>query len=231
LNDLVPAIIAGVILLGMWMLLATPVGYLAHRRMGAVERERGAPALPANELPLLLRAVAAIAWPVAAAVGLVAWATRPWARLARDVTLIFLGQITASVLSAIVVTVMHAIEPPRGAVAELFPLLVAASANLAVGALVAAAFLWIWAGRRARRLAGAPPSGPPMGVGRFGIYVASVLLWPAGIILGVVLTAPQDAPVGANAFRCSLVQIACLAIAVCLALPLLARYLLVAPGV
>jgi hypothetical protein len=158
-------------------------------------------------------------------VGLVAWATRSWARLARDVTLIFLAQITASVLSAAGLGIWRSLDPPGGTGEETFSLVVLACANMAAGLLVATAFLWLWAGRRAGRLGRAPPQGPPPGMWRFALYAASLVFWPAGIALAVVFTAPEKAQVGANAFRCSLVQIASIALAVCIGLPLLARRL------
>lgn len=220
MDDLAATLVASVIMMGVWLAMAAPVGYLAHRRMRRVEQDLGAPALPAHELPLLLRAVAAIAWPVAAVVGLVAWVTRSWARLARDVTLIFLAQITASVLSAIGIVIAQTRSPPASTADELLALVVAACVNLGTGVLVATAFLWLWAGRRAERIRRGPPQGPPLGAWRFALYAASLVFWPAGITLAVVFTKPENAHVGANAFRCSLVQIAWIAIAVCIAVPL-----------
>jgi hypothetical protein len=227
-SDLVAALVASTILMGMWLCAAAPVAYLAHRRMRRVERELGAPALPANEMPLLLRGVACFAWPAAAVVALVAWLTRSWARLARDVTLIFLAQITATVVSAIGMAIAHANEPPRSTAGELFPLVVVACVTLAIGTLVATAFVWQWARRRAQRLRLAPPRGPEPGPWRFAVYAASLLFWPLGVVLSVMLTAPENAHVGANALRCSLVQIASIAIGVCVALPLVVSYF--APG-
>jgi hypothetical protein len=158
-------------------------------------------------------------------VGLVAWIQRSWARLARDVTLIFLAQITGSVLSAIGVAIWHSQSPPESTAEELFPLLILACANLGIGTLIATAFLWLWAGRRAERLRRPPPRGPAPGLWRFGLYAASLLFWPLGITLAVVFTAPENAEVGASAFRCSLVQIAWIALCVCIGLPLLVRSL------
>jgi hypothetical protein len=221
-TDFAASLVASVVIMGMWLCLAAPVVYLAHRRMRRVERDLGAPALPANETPALLRAVACFAWPLASVVGLVAWTRRSWARLARDVTLIFLVQITGAVLSAIGATVAQSIHPPRSTAEEMFPLLVLACVNLGLGVLIATTFLWVWAGQRARRLRLPPARGPSPGPWRFAVYAASLLFWPLGIVLVVVFTAPENARVGAHAFRCSLVQIACIALAVSAGLPLLA---------
>jgi hypothetical protein len=223
MTDLGASIVAALVLLGIWLALAAPVGYLAHRRMQRVERELGGPAQPADELPLLLRAVAAIAWPVAVVVGIVVWLRREWARLARDVTLIFLAQITASVLSVCALVITQTVDPPGGSAEELIPLVDLACATLAFGLLLGTVFLWLWAGRRADRLRRGPPQGPAPGLWRFALYAASLLAWPAGIALAVIFTAPEKASVGAAAFRCSLIQIAAIALAVCIALPLLLR--------
>jgi hypothetical protein len=224
-TDLAATLVASLIVMGVWLGMAAPVGYLAHRRMRRVEQELGAPALPENELPLLLRAIASIAWPVAAAVGLVAWNRRNWARLARDVTLIFLAQITGAVLSAMGVAIWHSPDPPASTAEEMFPLVIMACVTLGVGVLIATPFIWLWAGRRARRLRQLPPAAPPPGAARFALYAASLLFWPLGVFLAATYTAPENAQVGANAFRCSLAQMVFVALAVCVGLPLLVRYL------
>jgi hypothetical protein len=218
-TDLLATVIASALLVGVWLCIAGPIGALAHVRMRRVERDLGAPALPANELPLLLLAVASIAWPVATVVALVAWIKRPWARLGRNVTLVFLAQITASVLSVVGLALATSRSPPESTFEELFPLVVLACVNLGAGILVATPLLWVWAGRRAVRLRARPSTGPAPGLWRFALYALSLWFWPVGITLSVMLTEPQDAGVGANAFRWSLVQIAGVALAVCVAVP------------
>ncbi len=148
------------------------------------------------------------------------WVRRPWARLGRNATLVFLLQITGCVLGAIGVGTWNAVNPPRSTADELFPIVVVASANLATGVLLAMPLLWIWVGRRADRLSLAPPRGEAPGLWRFAVYAASLVFWPLGVLLAVIFNAPENARVGANAFRCSLLQLVGIALAVCVALPL-----------
>jgi hypothetical protein len=223
-SDVGAAVIAGIILVAIWLCIAAPAGFLVHRRMRRAEARLGTPALPPHELPLLLMAVAAVAWPVALVVALAAWLMKDGQRLARNVTLIFLLQITASVVGAACLTIWHAANPAASEAEELLSLVVMACATLGTGILAATPFLWIWAGRRADRLRLAPPRGETPGLWRFAVYVASLFFWPLGVVLAVVFTAPENARVGANAFRCSLVQLAGVALAVCLAVPFVVQH-------
>jgi hypothetical protein len=149
-----------------------------------------------------------------------------WARLGRNASLIFLLQITGCVLGAIGVGAWNAVNPPRSTADELFPIVVVASANLAAGVLLATPLVWAWAGRRADRLRLAPARGEAPGLWRFAVYAASLLFWPVGVLLAVIFNAPENARVGANALRCSLLQLVGIAVAVAVALPFVVKALL-----
>jgi hypothetical protein len=225
-EDFVAAVVAGGIVLGAWACVAALIGYLAHRRMRRVERSRGGPALPRDELPLLFMALAAFALPVASIVALGALVHAPWSRLGRNATFVAIAQMTACVLASSAVAARSVFEPPKSTIDELVPMVVAASAMVAAGALVATALLWIWAGRRASRFESAPARGATRpGWWRFLIYAASLLLWPLGLALGVAWTAPENARAGANALRCSTLNVLGISLGVCVALPILVRML------
>ena len=49
---------------------------------------------------------------------------------------------------------------------------------------------------------------------------------PIGVLLAFIFNAPENARVGANAFRCSLLQLVGIALAVCVALPFVVKALL-----
>ena len=216
------ALVAGTIVLGGWSVVAVVLGYLAHRRMTRVERELGSPAVPPFEQPLAWMAGAFVAWPFAAVLAVIALAKREWARLGRNLTFIFLGHMTAAVLAAMAAVLVN--SPRAGAqttLEELGPVVVAACVILAAGVLVAVVLAWVWLGRRSARIhLQAPRAGNGPGPWRFALYAASLLMWPVGIVCAVVYTQPHDVHVGANALRCSLVQIAIIALAVCIGLPI-----------
>jgi hypothetical protein len=223
MGDLYAAIVAAAIVLGVWLALAAPIAWLVHLRMRRVEETTGAPALPRYETPLLLMGVAAIALPVSFFVALVGCIVARWSRLGRNATLVFLGQMTATVLAAIGAAIRSALVPPESPLRELVPLVFLACAMLGAGVLAATVVVWTWAGRRAARLRAGPPTGEAPGVWRFLLYAASAFFWPLGIVLVIFFAQPENASAGAISFRCSLVNMAGIALGTCVGVSVLAN--------
>ena len=221
--ELIGAIIAIFIVIGGWVAIASLVFFLSHLRMVRVESTLAGPALPAHELPLLWLAVSSIAWPFAAGVGLVGLFKREWVRLGRNATLILLVHFTVAVLEASVAAVANVGrgQGSSSAAEEMFPIVVMACLMVGVGALLATILFWIWSGRRMRRIQSQPRRGPTPGSWRFVVYLSSLLFWPVGIVCLPACSSSENVHVGTSAFRCSLLNIAGIALSVCLALPIL----------
>lgn len=223
--DLLAVTLAAVVVLGGWACLAALVAYFAHRRMRRAEADLGAPALPSDETPLLLMATAWIAYPASLVVALVGLVNPKWTRVGRNATFVFLAQISAAVLAALGAVIWGSLGPPGSESDQLLSIVVASCAIAGIGILVSLCHFWLWAGRRAARLRARPAEGPAPGWWRLAIYLVSLVFWPAGVVSAVVFSKPENAGVGATALRCSLVQFAIIAVAVCVGLPFLMRAL------
>jgi hypothetical protein len=221
------ALVAATIVLGGWAAIAAVLAVLAQLRMRAVEKTHEGPALPADDQALLWYAVASLVWLSGAVVAVVGLARRDWVRLGRNATLLFLVHITLAVLGASACAFVNAGGHHAGvpSLEELFPLVVTACGVASVNVLAACGFAWVWAGRRRDRLRReAPLAVPGPGAWRFGLYLASLMFWPVGIVCIAVLASPAEARVGSHAFRLSLANLALTALAVCVAIPVLLRF-------
>lgn len=223
--DLLAVSIAVLVTLGGWSGVAAAAGYFAHRRMRLAEAELGASAVPRDELPCLLMGAAWVTYPAAFVVALVGLVNRGWARLGRNATFVLLAQISAAVLSAIGAMIHNRLVPPSSKMSELLTIMIPACAMCGIEILIAISYFWIWAGRRAARLAGPPAEGPPPGKWRFAVYLASLVFWPVGLVSAAVFSKPENSCVGATALRCALVDVAAIAIGVCVGLPFLVSVL------
>jgi hypothetical protein len=169
-------------------------------------------------------ALAAFAIPVAFFVALVTVIHGPWSRLGRNATFVLIGHMTACILASSAAAIRSVFKPPRSTLEELFPIVIAACALCAAGVVAGTVLFWIWAGRRATRLEKAPARGAERpGWWRFAVYAGCLLFWPAGIAMLFVWNAQENARVGANSFRCSLLNMAAIAIGVCVAFPIVVR--------
>jgi hypothetical protein len=220
-EDAAGAVVAGVICLGCWAVLAAPLAFAAHARMAKVEREDRKRALPANETPLILYGVAAIAWPMALGVAIVGLAKREWSRLGRNGAFILIGHFTVYVIGSVFISANTASTPED----SLLAIVGFAASIVAVGTLGASLFAWLWSGARAARIASAPATKEGMGALRFAIYAVSLFFWPAGIVCVAIMNEPHDAHVGKVAFRMSLLNLVLIALATCAAVPFVATYL------
>jgi hypothetical protein len=196
-------------------------------------------AVPDNEAVLLWYCLASMVWLSAAIVAVVGLAKRRWARLGRNATWIFLAHMLVAVVASIACVVINqgrrSDMPP---LEEALPLVVAACVIASANFLAAAAFAWAWAGRRRDRIErdgarrpdqdhayrgpGWPPQSSgeyPPGLWRFALYAGSLLFWPAGVVAVIVLSKPKSAGIGASAFRCSLIHMMAIVMAVCGAIP------------
>lgn len=217
-SDVLARLCASVFCLGVWGALAAGSGWLAHRRVRSVEGATGRPARPDGEGPLLWYAGAAVAWPFAAGLALVGLISRERARVGRNCFYLLLGHFTLATVGAIAIAV---VRPDDLGSTEIYGAVYFACGLVASGVLAAAGFGWIWAGRRARRIASEPPSGaPPEGWVRVLLYLGSAVFWPAGLVSAAVFTKPESAAVGATAFRVSLLHLVTVAIAVCVGIPI-----------
>ncbi len=219
MDESLASIVAGLICLGLWAVMAAIAGGLGHLRMKRVETALGRRAEASPERVQLFYAGAAAVWVVAAALALVGLSRRDWARTGRNCLFIFLGHI------AFIIALVPFVMPSAGAVgpATVVPILVLACSVVAVSAVSAAFFAARWALIRAKRLEGlAPTDAPPLGAARYALYLVSLALWPAGLVGVLVFSKPENARVGATSFIFSLVNITGIALLVCVALPVLA---------
>jgi len=224
------------------LVFALGAGWLAHLRSSRVEATLGARALPKDEMPLLLYAAASLVWLSAAVIAVVGLCTPKWARLGRNATWMFFAHLGVAVVGAAACVLVRDAHEAAGPsyLSELVPLLSAACAITALNALAAFAFLWVWVGRRGKRIergvarsredasayrAPSPPAGAAReespGAWRYALYAGSLLFWPLGIVGLVWLSSPSNARVGASAFRLSLAHLATITFIACGAIPLI----------
>lgn len=222
MNELLSGVVPSLCCLLLWAPMAGLAGFGAHRRMVSVERADGARAAPADEAPLALYAVASIAWPFAFLLACVGLAYRKWARIGRGSTFILLAHFTVIVVGALGLVLAQG----RGR-DEVGPIFIVACSVVAFGVLLSAALAWRWAGVRARRIGAGAPTGPPLGLERFGLYLVAGLVPAAGLIVPFAMAEPQHAALGKVSARLAVVGLATIALAVCVAVvalvPLLAR--------
>ncbi|MBW2462858.1 MAG: hypothetical protein JRH11_14495 [Deltaproteobacteria bacterium] len=219
MDDTLASIVAGLICLGLWGVLAMIAGGLGHFRMKRVETALGRRAEASPERVQLFYAGAAGVWLGAAILAMVGLARRDWARTGRNCLFIFLGHI------ALVIALVPLVLPADGAVlpAMVVPILVLACSLLAVSSLFTAIFAARWALIRAKRLEGSSPTDAlPLGAARYALYLASLAFWPAGLVGVFVFSKPENARVGATSFIFSLVSVTAITLGVCIALPMLA---------
>jgi hypothetical protein len=218
-QDVFAAVCAGAICLGIWGALAGIAGAVAQWRTSRVERELGRPALPADEWPLLWYAGACVLWLSALVLALIGLSKREWTRAGRNSLFIFLAHITGVVFAAL----FSAALGDDGAALPV-PLIAVSCAIAGIGISAAAALGWVYAGARADRIEKDPPTGKPPGAERFAIYAASLVLWPVGLVAAAAYSKPENVRVGATALRLSLLQVAAIAAAVCISLPIALSY-------
>ena len=223
-SQLASAACAGLVCIGMWGLMAAGSGALAHLRMRRVEAELGRPARPEGERALLFYAGASVVWLSALVLSGVGLFRRDWVRLGRNCFFVFLGHITLAVIAAIASMMFDA---GQGAGPQVLPIVAMACLIVAGSATAAVVFLFRWASLRAARIeASAPAVGEPPGAERWAIYVGSALLWPVGLVAGLVYREPQNVRVGANALRITLLNLLAIALGVCAGLPIFVAYAL-----
>ena len=223
MDEILAALCASSICLGIWGAIAAVAGFLAHRRMVSVERTLGARALPPDEWPYLWYAGASVVWLAALVLALLGLANRPWARLGRNCTFLFLAHMTVATLAAMGSVVADASGEGGGA-PSLAPLVVMACVIVVASALAAAVFVWRFAGARVARIEALPAEGAAPGLERWAVYAASALVWFVGIGAAAFYGKPENVRVGANALRISVVALTTIALATCVALAALATF-------
>lgn len=221
MDEILAALCASSICLGIWGAIAAVAGLLAHRRMVSVERTLGARALPPDEWPYLWYAGASVVWLAALVLAIVGLANRRWARLGRNCTFLFLAHMTVATLAAMGSVFADA---SGGGDPSLVPLVVMACVIVAASALTAAAFVWRFAGARVARIEALPSEGAAPGLERWAVYAASALVWFVGIGAAAGYGKPENVRVGANALRISVVSLTSIALATCIALAALATF-------
>jgi len=220
-DDTFALVIASLICLGFWGVMALVVGAAGHWRMKRVEAALGHRAEPSPERRQLFYAGASVVWLSAIVLSIVGFVRRDWTRMGRNCLFIFLGHISLIVAGAPMV-MPHA---TRTSVASVVPMLILVCAIVAVNALVSSIFATRWALMRAERLEAAPATETkPLGGLRYLLYFASLIFWPAGLVSVLLLNKPENARVGARSFLFSLVNVVCIALIVCIGLPLFAQH-------
>lgn len=207
--------------------MAGASAWLAHRRMTRVEGELGGRATPGPEGAMLWYAGASIVWLSAAVLAAVGLLRRDRVRVGRDSLFILLGHFTVVTLGAVIGSGFEGRHH-----SQMGPVFMAVSV-VAVSAIASFVFAWRWSGLRCARLAphDAGPSGPYRtpeteaperpGAWRFVVYLASLIMWPAGLVSAFVFDKPHDAHVGMWALRASLAQLLSIALLVCVGLGVL----------
>lgn len=222
--DPVAVTVTGLCCLAVWAGLSLGLVGLAHLRVRAVERATGRPARPEDESPWLWYAGASVVWLSAAVLALVGLARRSHARVGRNCLALLLGHLGVASAAAFALV---ALERPGRSGPDPFGLVLLACAIVLTSSVFAVAFAWLWAGRRACRLAASPhpePAGAgPSPLERLAVYAGSAVLWPVGLVALLLYAKPHDAHVGRRAFRISLVHVELIALAVCVGLPWLVR--------
>lgn len=214
MEQLLPAICACAICLGVWGAMAAVAGLLAHRRMVSAERALGSRAVPPDEWPYAWYAGASVVWLSALVLAIVGLANRRWARVGRTCAFLFLGHMTVATFAAMGAVLVDATGATGPSPA---PLVVMACVIVMVSAVAMAVFLWQLAGARVARIEALPSEGAAPGLERWAVYAVSALAWPAGFAAAAVYGKPENVRVGANALRISLVVLTSIALATCVA--------------
>jgi hypothetical protein len=216
MDEVIPALCAGLCCFAMYGLGAGGAGWLVHLRMRRVEAELGRPALPDPEVALLLYAGASVVWLSAAVIAAVGLFKREWTRAGRNSFFVLLAHFAILTAAAVGVTV----GAPLGAPAPV--LLVGMACAIVLGsAVMASGFLWRWGSARIARLEARPPTGDPPGIERWAIYAGALVIGMVGLFAPLLYKEPQNVRVGVTAMRIGVAHLMGIVVLVCVGLPIL----------